>query len=136
MYDSQSLWPGCISNYNDHSCRLWEGKVEYSSHGAKGWEKSDNISIDLNNVHPLDKFELHIQTVEMINKDVLIANIGIKKLQVIYDKLRTQLKNENLATRTRHIRVEEVEKWIIELWANPKDDASIQALIKSKDKEI
>jgi hypothetical protein len=44
----------------------------------------------------------------MINKDAMIANLGIKKLQVINENLRTQLKNETLATRTRQIRVEEI----------------------------
>jgi hypothetical protein len=32
--------------------------------------------------------------------------------------------------------VEELEQWIIELGKNPRDDASIQSLIKTKDKEI
>jgi hypothetical protein len=31
----------------------------------------------------------------------MIENLGIKKLQVINEKLRTQLKNEKLANRTR-----------------------------------
>jgi hypothetical protein len=49
----------------------------------------------------------------MINIDAMIANLGIKKLQAINDKLMTQLKNEKLATKTRRIRVEELEQWII-----------------------
>jgi hypothetical protein len=72
----------------------------------------------------------------MINIDAMIVNLGINKLQAINDKLRTQLKNEKLATMTRKIRVEEIEQWIIELGVNPKDDASIQALMKEKEKEI
>jgi hypothetical protein len=102
----------------------------------KEQKKVTNISIDLNVVHPLDKFDLHRQTAKMINMDAMIANLGIKKLQAINDKLRTQLNNEKLATRTRKIRVEELEQWIIELGANPKDEASVHALIKTKDKEI
>jgi hypothetical protein len=72
----------------------------------------------------------------MINRDVMIVNLGIKKLQVINEKLRTQLKNENLATRTRQIRVEELEQWITDLGVNPRDEASVQALIKTKYKDI
>jgi hypothetical protein len=72
----------------------------------------------------------------MINRDAMIANIRIKKLKAINDKLKTRLKNEKLATRTKHIRVEELEQWIIKIRANPKDEASIQAIIKTKDKEI
>jgi hypothetical protein len=61
----------------------------------KDKKKVTNISIDINNVHPLNKFDnLHRKTAEMINKDAMIAIIGIKKLQVINDKLMTQLKNE------------------------------------------
>jgi len=38
----------------------------------------------------------------------MIANLGIKKIQVINDNLRTQLKNKNWATKTKHVRVEEI----------------------------
>jgi hypothetical protein len=113
-----------------------KGRLNIAVMEPKEQKKVTNISIDLNVVHPLDKFDLHRKTAEMINKDAMIANLGIKKLQAINDKLKTQLKNEKLATRTRQIRVEELEQWIIELGANPKDEASIQALIKTKDKEI
>jgi hypothetical protein len=99
-------------------------------------KKLTNISIDLNNVQPLDKFDLHRHTAEMININAMIANIGIKKLQAINDKLITHLKNENLATRTKQIRVDELEQWIIELGKNTKDDAPIQAQVKTKYKEI
>jgi len=61
-------------------------------------KKVTNISIDLNNVHPLDKFDMHRHTAEMIRKDAMISNLGIKKNQSINDKLITQLKNEKLAT--------------------------------------
>jgi len=37
---------------------------------------------------------------------------------------------------TRQVRVEEIEQLIVELGANSKYEASIQALIKTKDKEI
>jgi hypothetical protein len=84
-------------------------------------KKVTNISIDINVVHPLDKFYLHRQTAEMINRDAMTPNLGIKKIQAINDNLMTQLKNEKLATRTMQIRVEDLEKWIIELGANPKD---------------
>jgi len=49
----------------------------------------ENISIDLNAIHPLDKFDLHRKTAEMINMDAMIANLGINKLHVINKKLRT-----------------------------------------------
>jgi len=55
----------------------------------KDQKKVTNISINLNNVHPLEKFDLHRQTAKMINKYVMIANIGIKKLQTINVKLKT-----------------------------------------------
>jgi len=51
-------------------------------------KKVTNISIDVNVVHPLDKFDLHRQNVEMINKYAMIGNLGIKKLQAINNKLR------------------------------------------------
>jgi hypothetical protein len=119
---------------NDLIVDYEKGRLNIVVMEPKEQKKVTNISIDLNAVHPLDKFDLHRQTTEMINMDAMIANLGIKKLQVINEKLRTQLKNEKLATRTKKIRVEELEQWIIELGANPKDEASVQALIKKKTK--
>jgi hypothetical protein len=72
----------------------------------------------------------------MMNRDVMIANLGIKKLQVINEKLRNQLKNEKLANRTRQIRVEELEQWVMDLGANPQDATSVQVLMKTKDTKI
>jgi hypothetical protein len=46
----------------------------------KDHKKVTNISIDLNNVHPSDKFDLLRQIAKMINRDAMIANLGIKKL--------------------------------------------------------
>jgi hypothetical protein len=113
-----------------------KGRLNIAVMEPKEQKKVTNISIDLNAIHTLDKFDLHRQTTEMINKDAMISNLGIKKLQVINEKLRTQLKNENLATRTKQIRVEEPGKWVMDLGPNPRDEASIQELIKTKDTEI
>jgi len=46
------------------------------------------------------------------------------------------LKNEKLGNRSRKTRIEELEKQIIELGANPRYEASILALINTKDREI
>jgi hypothetical protein len=63
----------------------------------------------------------------------MIATLGIKKLQAINENIRNQLKNEKLANRTKHIRVEELEQWVMDLGANPQDATSVQALMKTKD---
>jgi len=63
--------------------------------------KVTNISIDLNAVNSLDKMDLHRQNGEMMNRYVMIANLGINKLHVLNDKLRNQLKNEKLVNRTK-----------------------------------
>jgi hypothetical protein len=78
-----------------------KGRLNIVIMEPKEQKKVTNISIDLNAFHPLDKFELHRKTAEMINMDDMISNLGIKKLQVINEKLMTQLKNEKLATRTK-----------------------------------
>jgi len=75
----------------------------------KQQKKVTKVSIDLNVVHPLDKMDMHRQTGEMENKDVMMKNLGIKKLQVKNEKLRNQLENEKLANRTKKIGVEELE---------------------------
>jgi len=48
-----------------------------------------NVSIDLNVVHPLDKFDLHKQSGEMIKRHALIENLGIKKIWALNVKLIT-----------------------------------------------
>ena len=78
-----------------------KGRLNIAVMEPKEKNKVTNISIDLNSFHPLDKFDLSKQNTEMINRDSMIDNIGIKKLQSINDKLITQLKNEKLATKTR-----------------------------------
>jgi hypothetical protein len=52
------------------------------------------------------------------------------------DKIRNQPKQEKLENITKKIRVEELQQWVIELGSNPKDSASIQALMKTKDTKI
>jgi hypothetical protein len=49
--------------------------------------KVTNICIDLNAVHTLDKMDLHRKKGEMLNRYVTIANLGIKKMQVINKKI-------------------------------------------------
>jgi hypothetical protein len=89
-----------------------------------------------NAVHPLDKMDLHRQTGEMLNKDVMITTLGIKKLQTINENIRNHLKNEKLSNITKQMRVEEMEEWIMDLGENPQDASSVQALMKTKDIEI
>jgi len=90
-----------------------KGRLNIIVMEPKEQKKLKNISIGLNVVSPLDKLGLHRQITKMTKMDAMIANLGIKKLKAINDKLITQLKNEKLATKTRKIRVEELEQWII-----------------------
>jgi HPt (histidine-containing phosphotransfer) domain-containing protein len=80
--------------------------------------------------------DLHRKTREMLNKDVMLVSLGMKKLQTMNEKIQNQLKQEKISKQTKQMRVEELEQWVIELGANPKYIASIQALMKTKDIEI
>jgi len=86
-----------------------KGRLNVAVMELKEQNKITNISIDLNVVHPLDKFDLHRQIAKMLNRDVMIANIGIEKLQIINEKFITQFKNDKLANITIQMRVEELE---------------------------
>jgi hypothetical protein len=94
------------------------------------------VSSDLNAVHPLDKMDLHRKTREMLNRDVMIVNLGIKKLEVVNEKLRKQLKNEKLGNRSKQTREEELEQWVMDFGANPNDVAFVQALVKTNETKI
>jgi hypothetical protein len=98
--------------------------------------KAAKFSFDLDAIHLVDKMDLHRQTGEMICRDAMQASLGMKKLQNMADKIQKQLKQEKLANRTKQMRIDELENWVIELGANPKDSKSIQALIKTKDTKI
>jgi hypothetical protein len=59
-----------------------KGRLNIAVMEPKEQKKVTNISIDLNAVHPLDKMDLHRQTGEMLNRDVMIENLGIKKFRL------------------------------------------------------
>jgi hypothetical protein len=72
-----------------------KGKLNIVVLESKDQNKVTNISIDLNAINLVDKMDLHRQTREMLNIDVMIASIGMKKLQTINEKIRNQLKKKN-----------------------------------------
>jgi hypothetical protein len=96
IYDHDTYQNRMISVVENEKGRLNIVFMEPNVH-----KKMTNIYIDLNNVHPLDKLDLHRHTTKMISTDSMISSLGIKKLQSINDKLITQLKNEKLANKTR-----------------------------------
>jgi hypothetical protein len=66
-----------------------KGRLNIVTMEPKDKKKVTNIHVNLNNVQPMDKFELRRQIGEMISIDAMIANLGTKKLQAINDKLMT-----------------------------------------------
>jgi hypothetical protein len=75
MYDHDAYQTKMISTMDYERGRLNIAVMEPKEH-----KKVKYMSIDLNAVHPLDKFDMHRQTLEMINMDAMIANLGIRKL--------------------------------------------------------
>jgi hypothetical protein len=68
-----------------------KGRLNIIVMNPKQHNKVTILFIDLNAMHPLDKMDLHRHTREMLNRGVMMENLGIKKLQVINEKLRNQL---------------------------------------------
>jgi hypothetical protein len=58
--------------------------------------KRTNITFDPNSLHPIEKTYLHRKTGEMVNKDIITTTLGMKKLQVMKDKLTSHLKFEKI----------------------------------------
>jgi uncharacterized protein with ACT and thioredoxin-like domain len=87
-----------------------KGKLNIAVSELKDQHKVTNISIHLNSIHPVDKMDLHKKIREILNKDVIIASHGIKKLQPINEKIGNHLKKEKLANMTKQMRVEEIEQ--------------------------
>jgi hypothetical protein len=70
--------------------------------------KVSKFSFDLNAINFVDKMDLHRQTGEMVNRDVMQVSLGMKKLQTMNDKIQNQLKQEKLENRTKQMRIEEL----------------------------
>ena len=87
-----------------------KGRLNTTVLETKEQNKVTNTSIDINAVHSMDKMDLHRRTGEMLNRDVMVDNLGIKKLQVINFNLKNQHNNEKLANRTSMMRAEELEQ--------------------------
>jgi hypothetical protein len=103
---------------------------------SPGNYKVENFSFDLENVPLVDKMELLKHTGEMVNKDVIKTTLSMKKLQRINNQLKEQLKQEQTLSRIKQIRVEYLEKKMLRIRDNSKDDEPMQQLISLKDKEI
>ena len=72
-----------------------KGRLSIAVMEPKQHKKVTKVSIDLNAVHPLDKMDLHRKTGEMLNRDVMIVNLEIKKLEVVNENLRKNPKMKN-----------------------------------------
>jgi hypothetical protein len=72
----------------------------------------------------------------MLNKDIVMASIGMKKMQTMNENIRNQLEHENMTNRTKKMRVEDLKQCVIDLGENPQDGASVKSLIKTKDTKI
>jgi hypothetical protein len=113
-----------------------KGRLNIVVMEPKQKKKVKKVSIDLNALHPLDTMDMRRQIGEILNRYVMIPNLGIKKMQVINKNLRNHLKNEKLTNRSKQIRVEELERWVMDLGSNLEDVASMQALVKTKETEL
>jgi hypothetical protein len=80
--------------------------------------------------------DLHKKNGDVLNRDVLITTLLIKNLQAQNEKIRTQLKDEKFGNRTKKIRIEELEEWVMDMGANPQYVTSVQALVNKKDTNI
>ena len=79
--------------------------------------------------------DLHRQIGEMIFMDLVQITTSMARIHKM-EKNENQWKQEKVATREKQIRINELEKCIINLVADPNDAKYVQALIKSKDIEI
>ena len=54
-----------------------KGRLNIAVLDPKEQKKVTKVSIDLDAIHPLDKMDLHRQTGEMLNRDIMISALGI-----------------------------------------------------------
>jgi hypothetical protein len=54
---------------------------------SKHQNEVTNISVYLDEINHVDKMDLHKQTGEMLNKDIMMNSIGMKKLQIVNEKM-------------------------------------------------
>jgi hypothetical protein len=84
----------------------------------------------------MDKMDLHRQTGEMIFRDLMHTTTSMARIQKMEKKIKNQWKQEKVEISENKIRINELEKCIIDLGADPNDAKSVPAPIKSKDTKI
>jgi hypothetical protein len=98
--------------------------------------RATNFSVDLEQIHIVDKMDLLRQTREMVNRDVIQMTLGMNKLQKVNNQLKEQLRQEKVLTRTKQIRIDDLMKKLLRLRDNSKDEEPMQQIMSSKDNEI
>jgi len=98
--------------------------------------RETNFLVDLEQIHIIDKMDLLIKTREMVNRDVIQMTLGMKKLQMVNSQLKEQLRLENLLTRTKEIRIDDLQKKLLRLRKNSKDEEPMKKIMRSKDNGI
>jgi len=65
-----------------------KGKLNIAMLESKDQDKVTNISIVLNVVHPNYKTDFHRHIGELLNIDVMIASLGMKKIKTMIEKIK------------------------------------------------
>ena len=80
-----------------------------------------NFEVIAKDIHPLDQFELHKQTGELIYSTLTDKSMMTQKLQDSLENTNAQLNLEKASSRAKDNRINTLEEIIIRLGHNPKD---------------
>ena len=94
------------------------------------------MRVKLRDIHPMDMIELHQQISHMLYRGVLQSSASERKMKNMVIKIVKHMKQERVATKSNRIYINELERKIISLGANPKNLTIVGYLIKEKDNEI
>ena len=94
--------------------------------------KATQLNFNMNEMHVLDKVDLHRKMGEMVSKDLIQSTTSLNKLQVQLEKVQKQLRIQRIKNRERQTKINDLEQMIIKLGYNPNDPEPIKSLLTDK----
>ena len=95
-----------------------------------------NFEVLAKDIHPIDQFELHKKTGEMVYSTLTSKAITAHQLENSLSNTTTQLQLERASSQAKDTRIKSLEDLVIELGHDPKDVMAAERLIKKNNDDI
>ena len=90
----------------------------------------------MDQIHFIDKVHFNKVAIDILHRNVSRTQSGANKMQDALFEMEKQLKHERVITRSRYLRVKEMEQKVLQLGKNPQDYSHVKQIMDEKNKEI